>query len=40
MAARVKVVRRHMADNRAVLTPDQQKLYDKNLAELRELFAQ
>jgi Spy/CpxP family protein refolding chaperone len=40
MAARVKVVRRHMAENRAVLTPDQQKIYDKNLAELRELFAQ
>jgi hypothetical protein len=40
MAARVRLVRKHMAENRAVLTEDQQKIYDKNLAELRALFDQ
>jgi hypothetical protein len=40
MAARIKLVRKHMAENRAVLTEDQQKIYDKNMADLRELFAQ
>lgn len=38
MAARIKIVRRHMAQNRALLTEEQQKIYDKNFAELRSIF--
>jgi len=38
MAARVKVVREQMAESRAVLTEEQQKVFDRNLAELREVL--
>jgi hypothetical protein len=38
MVARVALVRKHMAENRAVLTEEQQKIYDRNLAQLREIL--
>jgi hypothetical protein len=38
IAARVRIVRKHMAENRAVLTEEQQKQYDKNVTLMRELF--
>ena len=38
MVARVAMVRKHMAENRAVLTEEQQKIYDRNLAQLREIL--
>jgi len=38
MVARVAMVRKHMAENRAVLTEEQQKIYGRNLEQLREIL--
>jgi Spy/CpxP family protein refolding chaperone len=38
MAARRAMMRRHSDEIRALLTPEQQKIYDKNLAEMRTMM--